>query len=320
MPAEKRDSSLTCSFCGKSQKEVKKLIAGPTVYICDECIGLCNDIIAEEIEKDDQSYGAGNVPKPAQIKKVLDEYVIGQDRAKKILAVAVHNHYKRIDAKTTSDDVELQKSNILLLGPDRLGQDAAGPDPGAHPQRPVRDRRRHQPDRGRLRRRGRREHHPERCCRTPTTTSSGPSAASSTSTRSTRSRARATTRRSRATCRARACSRPAQDHRGHAGNVPPKGGPQAPAAGVPAGRHHEHPVHLRGRLRGPRGDHRAPRRPEDHRLRRRRRARPTQERLGELLREVQPEDLLKFGMIPEFIGRLPVIATLNELTRGDLQI
>src|SRR5690242_21811352 len=94
-PIEKRDgASLTCSFCGKAQKEVKKLIAGPTVYICDECIGLCNDIIAEEIEKEDQSYGSNSIPKPAQIKKVLDEYVIGQDRAKKILAVAVHNHYK----------------------------------------------------------------------------------------------------------------------------------------------------------------------------------------------------------------------------------
>ena len=106
-PTEKRDSSLTCSFCGKSQKEVKKLIAGPTVYICDECIGLCNDIIAEEIEKDEPGYGAGVIPKPAQIKKVLDEYVIGQERAKKILAVAVHNHYKRIDAKNGVDDVEL---------------------------------------------------------------------------------------------------------------------------------------------------------------------------------------------------------------------
>src|SRR6188474_3469768 len=119
MPIEKRDgASLTCSFCGKAQKEVKKLIAGPTVYICDECIGLCNDIIAEEIEKEDQSYGTSSIPKPAQIKKVLDEYVIGQDRAKKILAVAVHNHYKRIDHKQTGapdDDVELQKSNILLL-------------------------------------------------------------------------------------------------------------------------------------------------------------------------------------------------------------
>jgi ATP-dependent Clp protease ATP-binding subunit ClpX len=124
VPVEKRDGSLTCSFCGKSQKEVKKLIAGPTVYICDECIGLCNDIIAEEIEKEDQSYGSTSIPKPAQIKKVLDEYVIGQERAKKILAVAVHNHYKRIDHKTTGpdDDVELQKSNILLLGPTGSGK------------------------------------------------------------------------------------------------------------------------------------------------------------------------------------------------------
>src|ERR1051325_8254287 len=92
--------NLSCSFCGKSQKEVKKLIAGPTVYICDECIGLCNDIIAEEIEKEEQSYGTEAIPKPAAIKKILDEYVIGQERAKKILAVAVHNHYKRIDSKT----------------------------------------------------------------------------------------------------------------------------------------------------------------------------------------------------------------------------
>ncbi|MEZ4402340.1 MAG: ATP-dependent Clp protease ATP-binding subunit ClpX [Kofleriaceae bacterium] len=124
MPVEKRDASLTCSFCGKSQKEVKKLIAGPTVYICDECIGLCNDIIAEEIEKDEPGYGAGVIPKPAQIKKVLDEYVIGQDRAKKILSVAVHNHYKRIDQKgdKLDDDVELQKSNILLLGPTGSGK------------------------------------------------------------------------------------------------------------------------------------------------------------------------------------------------------
>ena len=133
MAIEKRDgASLTCSFCGKAQKEVKKLIAGPTVYICDECIGLCNDIIAEEIEKEDQAYGSSAIPKPAQIKKVLDEYVIGQDRAKKILAVAVHNHYKRIDHKQTTsissspvnpdEEIELQKSNILLLGPTGSGK------------------------------------------------------------------------------------------------------------------------------------------------------------------------------------------------------
>ncbi|MBI2897714.1 MAG: ATP-dependent Clp protease ATP-binding subunit ClpX, partial [Deltaproteobacteria bacterium] len=114
--------NLSCSFCGKSQKEVKKLIAGPTVYICDECIGLCNDIIAEEIEKEDQYPGLTSIPKPAEIKQVLDDYVVGQERAKKILAVAVHNHYKRIDARITSDDVELQKSNILLLGPTGCGK------------------------------------------------------------------------------------------------------------------------------------------------------------------------------------------------------
>ena len=114
--------NLSCSFCGKSQKEVKKLIAGPTVYICDECIGLCNDIIAEELEKEEQTYGLTAIPKPAEIKAVLDEYVIGQERAKKILAVAVHNHYKRIDAKVGVDDVELQKSNILLLGPTGCGK------------------------------------------------------------------------------------------------------------------------------------------------------------------------------------------------------
>ena len=114
--------NLSCSFCGKSQKEVKKLIAGPTVYICDECIGLCNDIIAEEVEKDEPYAGTAPIPKPSEIKTILDDYVIGQDRAKKILAVAVHNHYKRIDSRVTPDDVELSKSNILLLGPTGSGK------------------------------------------------------------------------------------------------------------------------------------------------------------------------------------------------------
>ncbi len=114
--------NLSCSFCGKSQKEVKKLIAGPTVYICDECIGLCNDIIAEEVEKDEPYTGSAPIPKPADIKATLDDYVVGQNRAKKILAVAVHNHYKRIDSRVTSEDVELSKSNILLLGPTGSGK------------------------------------------------------------------------------------------------------------------------------------------------------------------------------------------------------
>ncbi|OGQ16853.1 MAG: ATP-dependent protease ATP-binding subunit ClpX [Deltaproteobacteria bacterium RIFCSPHIGHO2_02_FULL_40_11] len=113
--------NLYCSFCGKSQKEVKKLIAGPTVYICDECIDLCNDIIAEEGSKDESQVQLSKLPKPAEIKAILDEYVIGQEQAKKILSVAVYNHYKRINSKKGTD-VELQKSNILLLGPTGSGK------------------------------------------------------------------------------------------------------------------------------------------------------------------------------------------------------
>jgi len=118
---EKRET-LCCSFCGKSQKEVKKLIAGPTVYICDECIGLCNDIIAEEIAGEEKRDAKVRIPRPAEIKAILDEYVVGQERAKKTLAVAVHNHYKRIETRISVDDVELQKSNILLLGPTGSGK------------------------------------------------------------------------------------------------------------------------------------------------------------------------------------------------------
>jgi ATP-dependent Clp protease ATP-binding subunit ClpX len=112
---------LHCSFCGKSQDEVRKLIAGPTVYICDECIELCNEIIAEEAEERFVP-GRLTVPKPMEIKAKLDEYVIGQEQAKKILSVAVHNHYKRIDARVASGEVELQKSNILLIGPTGSGK------------------------------------------------------------------------------------------------------------------------------------------------------------------------------------------------------
>ena len=120
---KKRDdnANLSCSFCGKSQKEVKKLIAGPTVYICDECIELCNDIIAEEYGQDEASSSPPRVLKPKEIKAALDEYVIGQDAAKKVLSVAVHNHYRRIESGAISD-VELQKANILLLGPTGSGK------------------------------------------------------------------------------------------------------------------------------------------------------------------------------------------------------
>jgi ATP-dependent Clp protease ATP-binding subunit ClpX len=122
MKKREEDANLSCSFCGKSQREVKKLIAGPTVYICDECIELCNDIIAEEYTEDEPAPQSSRVPKPVEIKEALDDYVIGQDAAKKVLSVAVHNHYRRIESQTFVGDVELQKANIVLLGPTGCGK------------------------------------------------------------------------------------------------------------------------------------------------------------------------------------------------------
>ncbi|MCG8540961.1 MAG: ATP-dependent Clp protease ATP-binding subunit ClpX [Clostridia bacterium] len=118
---DRSKSKLKCSFCGKSQDQVKRLIAGPNVYICDECIELCQEIIHEEFEENFDMV-ASDLPKPMEIKEILDQYVIGQDVAKKALAVAVYNHYKRIDQDIKSDEVELQKSNILLLGPTGSGK------------------------------------------------------------------------------------------------------------------------------------------------------------------------------------------------------
>jgi len=114
---------LYCSFCGKSQHEVRKLIAGPSVYVCDECVELCNDIIREEMQEQSQT-SRSKLPRPQEIKGVLDQYVIGQERAKKILSVAVYNHYKRLDVRSSrnKDEVELAKSNILLIGPTGSGK------------------------------------------------------------------------------------------------------------------------------------------------------------------------------------------------------
>ena len=139
---------LKCSFCGKSQKQVKKLIAGPGVYICDECIELCNEIIEEELSEA-ADFDMDELPKPREIFSFLEEYVIGQDVAKKALAVAVYNHYKRIQAGESNlarkdpDHVDIAKSNILLIGPTGCG---------------LRHRGRHRVDRGRICGRGRREH------------------------------------------------------------------------------------------------------------------------------------------------------------------
>ena len=120
---QETDKKLFCSFCGKNQSEVKKLIAGPSVYICDECVSLCNDIIKEDLAEANQEPSEEKLPVPEEIKAILDDYVIGQESAKKTLAVAVYNHYKKLkSSQSSNEDVELGKSNILLLGPTGSGK------------------------------------------------------------------------------------------------------------------------------------------------------------------------------------------------------